>query len=86
MHLSNLICAGQITRDEALDTLKKPLFTDSELKEMIEYVCKKFGITKKEFDAFMRLPNKSYYDYPSYETHPIYRVLRDVYKKVNPQK
>jgi N-acetyl sugar amidotransferase len=85
MHLSDLICAGQITRDEALETLKKPLFTDSELKEMIERVCKKFGITKAEFDALMRLPNKSYYDYPSYETHPIYRVLRDVYKKVNPQ-
>jgi len=85
MHLSDLICAGQMTRDEALETLKKPLFTDSELKEMIESVCKKFGITKEEFESFMKLPNKSYYDYPSYETHPVYKVLRDVYKKVKPQ-
>ena len=85
MHLSDLICAGQMTRDEALETLKKPLFTDTELKEMIDLVCKKLGITKEEFDAFMRLPNKSYYDYPSYETHPIYRIIRDLYKKVKPQ-
>ncbi|MCJ7570522.1 MAG: N-acetyl sugar amidotransferase [Candidatus Thermoplasmatota archaeon] len=85
MHLSDLICSGQITRNEALDTLKKPLFTESELHEMIGLVCNKFGITKKEFDTFMRLPNKSYYDYPSYETHPIYRIIREVYKKVNPQ-
>jgi|GEM_PF-2528584 len=53
-------------------TLRKALFT-------------KFDITKKEFEAFMKLPNKSYYDYPSYETHPIYRSLGNVYKKVNPQ-
>lgn len=85
MHLSDLICAGQMTRDEALETLKKPLFTDTELKEMIDLVCKKFGLTKEEFDAYMNLPNKSYYDYPSYETHPVYRVLRELYKKVKPQ-
>ena len=40
MHLSDLICAGQMTRDEALETLKKPLFTESELKEMIEQFVK----------------------------------------------
>ncbi len=52
---------------------------------MIELVCKKLGITNQEFDALMKLQNKSYYDYPSYETHPIYRVLREIYKKVKPQ-
>ena len=85
MHLSDLICAGQMTREEAVETLKKPLFTDTELKEMIDLVCKKLGISKEEFEALMKLPNKSYYDYPSYETHPIYRVLRELYKKVKPQ-
>ncbi len=85
MHLSNLICAGQITRNEALEELKKPLFTESELQEMKKYVCDKLEITTEEFESFMALPNKSYYDYPSYETHPIYRILRDVYKKIKPQ-
>ena len=85
MHLSDLICAGQMTREEAVETLKKPLFTDTELKEMIDLVCKKLGISKEEFEALMKLPNKSYYDYPSYETHPIYRILRELYKKVKPQ-
>jgi len=85
MHLSDLICADQMTRDEALEILKKPLFTETELKDMIELVCKKLGITNQEFDALMKLQNKSYYDYPSYETHPIYRVLREIYKKVKPQ-
>lgn len=85
MHLSDLICAGQMTRDEALEALKKPLFTESELKEMIELVCNKLDITREEFESFMKLPNKSYYDYPSYNTHPIYRVMREVFKKVKPQ-
>jgi len=84
MHLSNLICAGQITREEALEKLKENLFTDNELKEMINYVCDKLDITTKEFNALMILPNKNYYDYPSYETHIFFRVLRNIFKKWKP--
>jgi N-acetyl sugar amidotransferase len=82
MHLSNLICAGQITRKEALALLKKPLFTESELKEMKKYVCNKLDITIDEFESFMKLPKKSFYDYPSYETDLTYKILRFMYKKV----
>ncbi|VVB60469.1 tRNA(Ile)-lysidine synthase [uncultured archaeon] len=84
MHLSNLICAGQITREDALKKLQENLFTDNELKEMINYVCDKLDITTKEFDALMILPNKSYYDYPSYETHIFLKVLRNIFKKWKP--
>jgi len=84
MHLSNLICAGQITREEALEKLKENLFTENELKEMINYVCDKLDITIQEFNELMSLPNKNYYDYPSYETHIFFKVLRNIYKKWKP--
>ena len=84
MHLSNLISAGQITREEALEKLKENLFTENELKEMINYVCDKLDITIQEFNELMSLPNKNYYDYPSYETHIFFKVLRNIYKKWKP--
>jgi len=82
MHLSNLICAGQMTRDDALAELKKPLFTENELDMMMMLVCMKLHITREQLDSLLRLPNKSYYDYPSYETHLVYRMIKRVYKKV----
>lgn len=84
MHLSNLICTGQITRDFALRKIKEPLFTSTELKEAIAYVCEKLEITVPEFEGLMKLPNRHYSDYPSYENHPIYSPLKKIYKKVKP--
>jgi N-acetyl sugar amidotransferase len=81
MHLSNLICDGQITREQACGELKKSLYTELELIEMKKNVCDEFGITEKEFDGFMKKPNKNYYDYPSYDTHPIYKIIKKIYKK-----
>lgn len=80
MHLSDLICSGQITREEALKTIEKPLFNDEEINSMIEEVCDKLCISRTMFESYMNLPNKSYYDYPSYNTHLIYKNLRDIYK------
>ncbi|MBA2868491.1 N-acetyl sugar amidotransferase [Methanococcus maripaludis] len=81
-HLSNLICSEQTTRAEALCQLKKPLFTPKELEELINYSCDKFEISRKEFESLMKLPNKSYYDYPSYENSKFYKFLRETYKKI----
>ncbi|MBP2201440.1 N-acetyl sugar amidotransferase [Methanococcus voltae] len=82
MHFSSLICSGQMTREEAIYELSKPLMAENEISELIEYVCDKFEITKEEFGRYMNLPVKTYFDYPSYNTHPIYRTLRELYKKI----
>ncbi|MBN1294305.1 MAG: N-acetyl sugar amidotransferase [Candidatus Latescibacteria bacterium] len=65
-HLSSLICAGQINRKQAIDTMKEPLYAKSQLEEDILYLINKFSISRKEFDEIMRLPPKSYRDYPNY--------------------
>ena len=55
-HLSTLICSGQITKEQALEELKQPLYPEADLQNDIEYVLKKFGLTRKEFDQIMQLP------------------------------
>jgi N-acetyl sugar amidotransferase len=63
-HLSNLICSGQMTRDEALKELEQPIYAPELLKLDLEFVLKKLGLTADEFDAIMRLPIRSHYDFP----------------------
>ena len=55
-HLSTLICSGQISKEEALEELKQPLYPEADLQNDIAYVLKKFGLTRKEFDQIMQLP------------------------------
>jgi N-acetyl sugar amidotransferase len=63
-HLSNLICSGQITRDEALAELEKPPY-DPELQQQdYDFVIKKLKVSAEEFEAIMQLPAKKHTDYP----------------------
>jgi N-acetyl sugar amidotransferase len=64
-HLSNLISSNQITREEALQELSKPIYPASLLKEDKRFVIKKFGITEAEFDSLMKMPAKTFRDYPN---------------------
>jgi len=45
------------------------LFTKKEEEEMLDYVSNKFEITRKELDELLKLPNRSYSDYPTYDNH-----------------
>jgi len=79
-HLSSLICAGQTTRDRALQELKKELYPSQELKENIDYVINKFGLSKEEFDSMMKTPPKTYWQYPNYKKTWYYKTGRAVYR------
>lgn len=78
MHLSSLICSGEITRNEALNELKNPPYPLNAQLEDKEYIIKKFGIDVPEFERIMRLEIKSYYDYPSYYA----KILKSKYYKL----
>lgn len=79
-HLSSLICAGQITRDQALQELKKELYPPQELKEHMDYVISKFGLNKEDFDSIMNTPPKTYMQYPNYRKTWYYKIGRAVYR------
>lgn len=66
-HLSSMVMSKQITRDEALDLMKKEVYpNDSHIDDM-EYVAKKLDLTLEEFQAIINMPNKSHSDYKSNE-------------------
>lgn len=62
-HLSNLIMAGFITRDEALAELKKPTYPPDLQKSDLEYVLKKWEMSPEEFERIMNekpVPHESF--------------------------
>lgn len=62
-HLSTLIVSGQLTREQALEELAKPIMEEAVLKQDLEFVPKKLGISKDDFETIMQLPPKGHYDY-----------------------
>ncbi|MBC5991617.1 N-acetyl sugar amidotransferase [Pontibacter cellulosilyticus] len=62
-HLSSLICSGQITRQEALKELERPLYSEQELAADKEYVLKKLGLSEEEFENIMNLPVRSHNEF-----------------------
>lgn len=66
-HLSSLIVSGQMTRDDALSELNDAPYNAATIKQEIEYVRQKFGLTESEFNDIMNSPVKSSDDYPNSE-------------------
>ncbi len=67
-HLSTLICSGQMSRQEAIHELEKPIYDPEELKADKEYVLKKFGLTEAEFDADYEIAGKKTYGFQNRRT------------------
>jgi N-acetyl sugar amidotransferase len=72
MHLSALVCSGQITRSAALDEVLAPPLPPEWVESDTVFVAKKLGISREEFDAIMRAPKKRYSDYPNLQNHGLF--------------
>jgi N-acetyl sugar amidotransferase len=64
-HYSTLICSGNMSREDALLKLNSKSYSDNDLEEDMEYVLKKLGISKNEFDNIMNSPVFSHLKYPN---------------------
>ena len=67
VQFSSLILSGQMTRDEALERLKKPALSPDEAHADFEYVAKKLDISVDQLQGFLDAPNKSHRDYRNQE-------------------
>jgi N-acetyl sugar amidotransferase len=81
-HLSTLICSGQITRDEALERMKRPMYTESQLREEYEYVVKKFGLTAAQFEQIMARPVVPHSAFPTEKTQLSYRLRHALWNRL----
>ncbi len=62
-HLSDLINAGQLTREEALRAIQDPPYAEDLQREDLAYVAKKLGLSARQFDEIMQTPRRSFRDF-----------------------
>ncbi len=82
--LSTQICTGEVTREQALEELEKLPYDADKIESDKEYMIKKFGITKEEYQKIESDEPKWYYFYQNEKDRLefIYRI----YRRLFPQK
>lgn len=83
-HFSTLINSGQMTREEALDNLKKPTYPALLQKEDYDIVCKKLDFSYEELEDYIKRPKKSHLQSKSDEW--FFQFIRKVYFKFHLKK
>ena len=67
-HLSSQILSDQISREQALEELQKPLYEEVELQEDKAYIAKKLCISVEEFNKLINEKSHNYSDYPNWDS------------------
>ena len=62
-HLSSMIVSGQMTREQALEELKKPIYDEKLMNEYIDIIKEKLSLSDKEFDELMSSKPHEHTDY-----------------------
>ncbi|MEP7377726.1 MAG: N-acetyl sugar amidotransferase [Chitinophagaceae bacterium] len=60
---SSLILTNQLSREEALEKLKKPSFNQATINDEFNYVASKLGITPETLKEYFSMEKKFYFDY-----------------------
>ena len=88
--LSDLIFGGQITKQEALAELAKPMYDPLQFKTDHDFVLKKLGLSNEEFQKIMQLPQRSHRDFdyekPIDERYPLLKPVKKIYRTLFPVK
>lgn len=63
-HLSSLIISGQLTREEAMQELERPLYDSLQMEDELKFILEKLNFTREEFEVIMKQTPKSHFDYP----------------------
>lgn len=89
-HLSNLIFAGQMTKEAALKELSLPTYDVNLQASDKEYIAKKLGFTNQEFEDLLNLPNRKHEEYGTdqsqrafyYKAMKVIKPITSVIKKI----
>lgn len=79
-HHSTLINSGQMTREYAIEDLKKEIYPIELQEEDFELVCKKLDFTHDEMNEYIQRKPKKHSDYKTNET--IVNFMKYIYKKL----
>jgi len=62
-HLSSLIISGQISREQALNEMQKPMFDEDKIQEDIDFILSNLNLSRTEFNKIMAEKPKYHSDY-----------------------
>ena len=82
-HLSSMIVSGQMTREEALAELEKPMYSEEMMNEYIQILKDKLGISDDEFDKIM---NAETHQHEEFKTDKLGDVIHSVIDKKRKKK
>lgn len=83
VHLSTLVVAGQLPREQALRDLEEhPLTNDEALRADLDYFLKKMRWSAADLEAYLRRPEKRHDEYGSEES--LYNAMKRVYRLLSP--
>ncbi len=77
-HLSSLIVSGQITREEALEELERPLYSAEEIEHIINTVLELIKMTRDEFDEIMNTRPREHDYYKTSSWKYVSKLVRKV--------
>ena len=60
---SSLILTGQLSREEALEKMKKPAYDPETIEEEFNYIATKIGITPEKLREYFEMDKKFFWDY-----------------------
>jgi len=66
--LSSLILTDQMTKEEALQILKKPAYDQSIIEDDFKYIATKLDITEDQLNGYLTIPKKYYWDYKNQDS------------------
>jgi len=72
VQFSSLIMTGQMSRDDAIESLKVPPLNDLTIAQEKQFVASKLGITVGDLEGYFKLPKRSFRDFRSQEN--VYRI------------
>ncbi len=85
-HLSNLIFAGQITKEQAQEELNQPMYNAETLKDDYDFVLKKLDFDRESFETYLKTPPKSHKEYglsgDVYDQYPYLKPFRGIYRMI----
>ena len=83
-HFSSLICAGQMTRDQALEEMRQPAYDPALLREDRAFVLKKLGLSDEDFEEIMHLPVRNHRSFDTegsvFHDYPVIQPLRPLWE------
>lgn len=66
-HLASLVVSGQMSREDALAELRKPLYDEKMLAEDKAFIAKKLGMTVADLDGLIAAPCHHFSEFPNHQ-------------------